>query len=287
MFQLVKSEVLSLTPELAQQFRDMSPSPTERDLDKNRLKMLSDAAENGRLITFHWSTAVLGDKRLRINGQHSSKMLCDLNGEFPAGLKAHHDEYRVDNEEDLVLLYRQLDARKSGRSSKDIAWAYQGLVSELHDVPKATAKLAIDAVAWHQRVVTREPTPTGDDVYGMFNERVLHPFIKWIGELFHPSKTGELKNKGIFGAMYATFIANDPEARKFWHDVAIAGVPYEDDAPSTVLDEWLKKNDEAVKSLEVAQLYQGCVYAWNAFRDGKAIKSVKHDTTKSWYEVKA
>jgi hypothetical protein len=59
MFELVKSEVLPLTPDLARQFKDMDPSPTERDLNPARLKMLRDKADKGLLITFNWSTAVL------------------------------------------------------------------------------------------------------------------------------------------------------------------------------------------------------------------------------------
>ena len=92
MFTLAKSEVLPLTPDLARQFKDMDPSPTERDLNPARLKMLRDKADKGLLITFNWSTALLGDRRLRVNGQHSSNMLCELNGAFPSGLKVHHDE---------------------------------------------------------------------------------------------------------------------------------------------------------------------------------------------------
>jgi hypothetical protein len=82
--------------------------------------MLRDKADKGLLIPFNWSTALLGDRRLRINGQHSSNMLCELNGAFPSGLKVHHDEYKVENEGDVVLLYRQLDERKSGRSVGDM-----------------------------------------------------------------------------------------------------------------------------------------------------------------------
>ena len=63
MFHLSKSEVLPLTPELARQFKEMEPSPTERDLNPARLKMLRDKADKGLLIPFNWSTAVLGERR--------------------------------------------------------------------------------------------------------------------------------------------------------------------------------------------------------------------------------
>jgi hypothetical protein len=40
---------------------------------------------------------------------------------------------------------------------------------------------------------------SGDEIYKMFNERVFHPFIIWLGELFS-IKTPELKDKGVVGA---------------------------------------------------------------------------------------
>jgi hypothetical protein len=48
----------------------------------------------------------------------------------------------------------------------------------------------------------------------------------------------------------------------------------------------LKANKEAgpEKKLKPAQLYQGCIYAWNAYRDGKQIKEIKSDTKKGYRE---
>jgi hypothetical protein len=48
------------------------------------------------------------------------------------------------------------------------------VVPEVKPVPKATAKLAAEGVAWYQRTVAKEPTASGDEIYKMFNERVLH-----------------------------------------------------------------------------------------------------------------
>ena len=82
-----------------------------------RIKHLREKAEAGQLVTFNWSTAKLGERILRMNGQHSSKMLCDLNGAFPKGLKVHLDTYEVDSSEDLAILFVSLmianrDARR-------------------------------------------------------------------------------------------------------------------------------------------------------------------------------
>ena len=144
-YRLVKSEVRDLTPELAEEFRNLEPSPTERELSPARIRHLRIKAEAGQLVTFHWSVARLGDRRLRMNGQHSSNMLCGLNGHFPKGLKVHIDEYEVPDKPSLALLFRQFDDRKSNRSPSDVAGAYQGLYEELHDVPRGPAKMAVEA----------------------------------------------------------------------------------------------------------------------------------------------
>jgi hypothetical protein len=287
MFQLVKSEVKELTPKLALEFRDMEASPTERDLNGGRVKHLREKAEAGLLVTFHWSVANFNGKRLRMNGQHSSNMLCELNGKFPKGLKAHIDEYEVPGAEDLALLFRQFDDKKSGRSTGDVAGAYQGLYPELRDVPKASAKLAIDGVSWYRRTIDGTHPKSGDGAYEMFAEKGLHPFVLWIGDVFS-IKTPELKRAQVISAMYATFIANEKVARTFWDKVARGGDEYNDTAPETVLDNWLKaaadKEKKETLSLKPANFYQGCIFAWNAHREEKSVKDIKSDTKKGFHK---
>jgi hypothetical protein len=88
--------------------------------------------------------------------------------------------------------------------------------------------------------------------------------------------------------MYGTWVKNEREARKFWVEVARGGEEFAENAPSTVLDAWLKAMVEkrgAKNELKPANLYQGCVFAWNAHREGKAIQNIKHDPKKGLYDV--
>jgi hypothetical protein len=288
MFRLVNSETKPLTPELAERFKAMSPSPTERAFDPARAKMLREKAEAGQLITFNWAIAKIGDKEYRANGQHSSSVLAELNGQFPQGLKVHMDTYEVDDTDGLALLFRQFDNRKSGRTPTDVSGAYQGLYPELRDIPRGAAKLAVEGAAWYEKKVEGLPAPSGDDVYTLFGKKSLHKFIKWIGEVFSV-KTPELRRQTIVAAMYGTFEKNETEARRFWTEVSRGGVEYEDNHPTTVLDTFLKSVFEEKKKwdLHPANLYQASVYAWNAYRDNKTITSVKYDTKKGLYNVAA
>lgn len=280
-FQLIKSDVKTLTPDLAAQFKALEASPTERDLNPSRLKMLREKAEKGLLITFHWATAKMGGKTLRVNGQHSATMLTELNGEFPQNLKVHIDEYEVDGPQGLASLFRQFDDRKSGRSSADVSGAFQNLEPALQTVPKPVGKIGVEGVNWYRDKIDGLPALKGDEQYTLFNESRLHLFLRWLGDLFS-IKTPELRRVPVLAAMYGTFNANEGEARKFWDQVARGGVEYEENAPSTVLDKWLKDAKEGeLDKLKPAQYYQGCIYAWNAYREGKTINNIKADTRKA------
>lgn len=135
--------------------------------------------------------------------------------------------------------------------------------------------------------------PSGDDVFGLFNNKSSHPFLVWLGSLFD-IKTKEMREKAVVAAMYGTFITSETAAKEFWQQVARGGVEYEENAPSTVLDLWLKKYAETkpaerakqgIAARKPGDFYSGCVWAWNAHRRGKTIKDIQHDTKKGLPQI--
>jgi hypothetical protein len=286
-FTLVSSEVQDLTPNLAREFKEMKPTPTERLFDPVRVQNLKQKIEDGLAVPFQWATVTVkstGDT-FRANGQHSSTMLCEMDGKLPKGLKVHLDRYEVPDMHGAVVLFRQIDDRRSSRTAVDVAGVYQGVVHNLEKIDRKVAKLGVDGVGWWRRHIEGVPVLSGDGIYDLFNETGLHSFLLWLGETIE-MKTPELKAAAIVAAMYATFISGEEQARKFWHDVARGGVEYEDGHPTTILDEWLKraKADPDLK-LSPGNLYQGCIYAWNGARESKIIKDIKHDTRKGFLKV--
>jgi hypothetical protein len=285
MFTLLSSETVPLSPQVVAEFMQLEASPTERPLNPLRVAYLQKAAEEDRLINFNWSRAQCGNRMLRVNGQHSGTMLEGLNGKFPSKLYVHLDTYQVEDINDLALLFRQFDARQSGRTPKDVAGAYMGLVDILHDVPLEAGKLAVDGCAWYRKQVENLPTGAGDDKYRLFHQPTLHEFIRWIGGLLN-GKTPELRADAVIGAMHGTFNKNRLEAITFWQQVSRGGADYDEQAPSTVLDKWLNEHYEAKpKILKPPHLYQGCVYAWNAFRRQRTIETIRYDTSKDWLKI--
>jgi hypothetical protein len=288
MFRLVKSETKNLTPELAIAFHNMKASPTERAFDPQRARMLREKAQAGQLIAMQWATAQLGNEEYRMNGQHSSAVLTELGEAFPKGLVAHIDHYEVDNKDGLALLFRQFDARKSGRTPSDVSGAYQGLYDSLHDVPRGEAKLAVEGCNWYRKNVEGLPFAKGDDVYSLFGELPLHNYIRWIGDVLNV-KTPELKRIPIAAAMYGCFLANETKAREFWGHVGRGGVQFEDQNPSTALDNFLKgvMTKESYSPANAAEIYQACVYSWKAYNEGKTLASVKYDVRKGLHSIAA
>jgi hypothetical protein len=229
----------------------------------------------------------MGDKTVRVNGLHSSTMLCERNGTFPPNLKAHIDAYQADTPEGLAVLFRQFDARQSGRSPSDVSGAYQGLYEALRNVPRAFAKIGVEGVAWYRHRVEGTSNITADDRYTLFGEQGLHRYLCWLGNLLS-IKTSELMGVPIIAGVYGTYIANEREAQKFWDQVARGGVEYDDTAPASILDSWLKslKEDRRnIEKLKPGNFYQGCIFAWNAFRESRTITAIKYKTDKGLYRV--
>lgn len=289
-FTLVKSETLAMTSKLAIEVATMPGSDTERVLDEKRVDYLRGQVMAGLAMPFSWAFAVRPDGTIvRVNGQHSSYMLSKLNGDMPEGLTAVVSTYKVDDRDGEVALFRQFDARRSARSIADVAGAFQGVVAELRNVPRDSAKRAIEGIAWHQKNIVGGPIARGDDVYTLFHEPLYTSYIVWVGHMLS-DKTPELKKAPVLAAIYATYDRDPEEAKAWWHQVARGGEEFAEKAPSTVLDKWLQ--EERVPKprrrvvLSDGNIYQGCVFAWNAHRDGKeTIEKINYDTKKGYFEV--
>jgi hypothetical protein len=286
-FRLIHAETKPLTTELLAEFRALPASPVERLKKESRIRHLREKILAGNAITFQWATYMLEGKKFRANGMHSSEMLEGLNGEFPAGLTVHLDSYECDDKQGAVRLFRQFDDRKSMRDPEDVAGAYQMLEEDLVNLSRKTVKRAIEGIAWYDWYVEGVKTLAGDDRYTLFHETAIHPFLQWIDSVFD-IKTKELEEVPIHAAMWATYSRNKSAAVDFWEKVAHGGDLGNESHPTTKLDDWLKaaKQKELPRNLMKGELYNGCVFCWNAYRreDSNFVK-IKYDTSKGLFDV--
>lgn len=285
-FKLMKSETVPLTDDLLKEFSELPGGPTERIFKEARVAHLKDKVMSGAAIPFIWAIAELDGEKFRVNGQHSSTMLKNLDGERPKGLMVHLDHYEVDDRYGLVRLFRQFDDRKSQRDPSDVAGAYQMMEDALEKLDRKISKLAVEGIAWFDWNVNAVKTLVGDDRYSLFHEPAIHPFLVWVGTIYD-LKTKELEQTAVVAAMWATWQKSTDAAKEFWKIVAHGGDLGNEDHPTTMLDDWLKaakaKNAKAPKP---GEFYNGCVHAWNAYRKGeKSLTKIKSDTSKGFLEV--
>jgi len=286
-YHLISSVVDDLTPDYVKQFRSLPATTTERELKEGRVEHLDQKAENGQLVTFHWVTAQLDGETRRVNGQHSSTMLERriVKEKFPKDLKVHREHFEVDDGNGLALLFRQFDDRASGRSPLDISGVYQGLHPELLDINRKIAKLGIDGYVWYQRQVEKVPMPIGDDAYGLFSDTGLYPLLHWINGLF-AVKSEEMKHQPVVAAIVGTYMTNEAAAKDFWQEVVNLPNGDDDPSPQSVLTNWLlAMQAKKIDRPEKAHVYQGCIYAWNAFRDNKSITAIRDDIKKNFFAI--
>lgn len=284
-FVLKSSETMPLTKELTIAHRDMPASPTERTFSESRAKKLRLVFEDGLLLPCTWAKAIWKGKHVRMNGQHSSHVLADLDP-FPDDTFVHMDVYEAQSEEGMAQLFRQFDARVSGRSATDCSHAYQGLFDEVAAVPETKALSAIKGINRYHKLSGEGEHFSGDDIGKMFFNRSYDRFIGFIDELLS-GKCKELTRDEILAAVYGTYQASETNAAEFWKDVKTA---HKDGHPSQVLDEILEKDAEQTdskKKLKPVSRYAICVKAWNSFLADEACPSGgwKHPPTKALPEI--
>lgn len=267
-FALVSSETLPLTRALAVAHRDMPASPTERTFSDSRAKRLRANFDDGLLLPCQWAKATWKGKDVRMNGQHSSFVLAEME-EIPEGSFVHMDTYKPTSEEGMALLFRQFDARYSNRSSTDCSHAYQGLFEDIAEVDEVKALAAIKGINRYHRFTGEGECFSGDDIGKMFFNKAYYKFIFFTADLLS-GKCKELQRNEIIAAVYGTFLQSEERSKEFWRDVKTAA---KDDSPSQVLDAQLEKDkdqSDTKKKLKQDQLYGMCVRAWNAYVAGDA-----------------
>jgi hypothetical protein len=214
-------------------------------------------------------------------------MLDGLGDQLPTGLRFTLEHYKVKNRDEFALLFQQFDPQKSARKDVDISGVYQCAHDELVDIARADAKLALDGYIWYQRQIERiQGIPVGNAAYSLFGDSGLHEYIKWVHAFHeHPSKSREYRIQQVAAAQFATFQANETEARTFWEKARGAADSEDDSSPEIVLGKWLLDLKEGTlekpDGFGARNYYQGCVFAWNAARDGRQIQSVKWEVKKN------
>jgi hypothetical protein len=259
--------------------RSIEATPVEREFDEKWARELKSRILNGLAVSFHWAVAELTQNgrstTLRMNGNHSSWALDDLlhAGGLPPNLAIHLDTYRVTNQQGAVVLFRQFDARQSSRTKEDISGAYQCFNEAIRGCKRRVAKLAIDGAAWYKREIQGLPVPTGDDVYSLFNETRLHPFVLLLDSALD-NRCRELFRVPIAAAAYGTWLDDARRSAEFWRFAALGTRRNVEDAAAD-LDTELTRIRDSKEKAKPGELYAKCAKAWQAYVDGTRVASFR------------
>ncbi len=295
MFKRIKSELFEGSPEklrrVIETHRAIEATPVEREFDEKWAKEIKDRVTKGLAVSFNWA---VGDMpingkpvRLRFNGNHSSWGLAELLAEdaLPSGLAIHLDTYMVPDRDAAVLLFRQFDSRKSSRTKEDVSGAYQCFHEDIRKCKRGAAKLAIEGVAWYRRDIQGFAVSSGDELFELFNETRLHPFVQVVDSILD-SKCGELRRVPVVAAMYGTWLDDAKRAADFWRLTALGTKRNVSDAAAD-LDEELARIKDDKEKVKAGELYEKCRKAWIAFGDGSRVSNFKVNIKKGLQPIAA
>lgn len=277
MIHYIGTTKVPLTVALAEEFATMPAFQGERRLKTKRIDYLAAKLENGLFHSPKWAIAWLNGKKLRVNGQHSSFMLSQANGSFPAGLSAVIDEFVCDTEQDLAELFGQFDAQESIRSTRDICGAHARTIPALAGIADSFINLAVSGIASALRYKGDLENPTTEERARLAYD--YPDFILWaMGDgLMRPR---HLSRHPIVGAAFSTYCVNREVATDFWKMVRDE-TNTDHNHPTRVLARFLRDVSSrgtrpTGHKWEGRSVYSKCIHAWNAFRRGETITHVKY-----------
>lgn len=266
MFKLVSSKLEKLTPELAKRFAKMPGTVGERPLNPSRLEYLAQKIRECRFHTPRWAIGLIGNKEYRVNGQHSSTVLSQLNGDFPKGLKVQIDTFQCDGKDDLPELFEQFDPPISSRSRTDLAVVHARLHKELDGIAPTNLFYIIQGIAAHHLLLEEVERL---DMFERAN--LIHNNIDFALFAHSISKAPRLAKPGLIAAAYETWRLDRADAELFWTQVVDRSNP-DPKHPTRLLGNFMCDGLESDKqrtmptSWDTRAYYAKCIHAWNAWR---------------------
>lgn len=263
-YKYLGSKMVPLTHDFAMEFATMDTFIGERPEKAKRMKFLESRLSDGMFYAPRWAYAWFNGKKVRMNGQHSAKVLANSNGHFPIGLQAIVDEFECETDEDLADLFSHFDHRDSARSNSDIVGAHQKTVAGVRDIRTSYVDRLLSGIVYHMTgAYTDGARATVDERARLI--RQYESYVKMFADIIKPKQVSG--RVGCSGAMFATYIANKSESFTFWNLVVNETHP-EADHPTRTLGKWLRETSLSGEHWTPRAYYSKCIHAWNAFRRG-------------------
>jgi hypothetical protein len=260
------TEIVPLTKTLATDFATMPAWRGERPLSERRLTYLLNELVSEHFFTPRWAVAKLGDKTIRVNGQHSSTMLARLD-DFPESMTAIVDTYVVEDEADLGGLFTKFDNPESTRRTREALAAL--LPEELGKLSRTTAERIAAGMFYG---ITRFEAGSARGVHVLGAAVQASPsFAFWVQE--HAKSRG-LGRTAVIAAAFMTWKVDPASCKEFW-----ALVDSEDDPlpnhPTRALARAIRESDRGRGSVQsMKALCAKSILAWNFWRRDQKVQKL-------------
>lgn len=268
----IKTTTEPLTRELTRKFAVNLAWVGERPLSPAHVRWLRNEFDEGRFYAPSWAKAWLHGDLYRVNGQHSSHMLNELNGVFPENLQVHVSEFQCDEQSDLIQLFSTFDSRSSSRNVVDIVRVAEASRPEFCTDGKFHADAPMPKIV--NKLVTGIALYLDDGSQGKMTPRGRSMLINEDPQFIAtacPYVTGCLASIGVCAALYHTWKANREAWPAFW-DAVLTETDPDPQSPTRVLVRVLQTEKRSRSKADVRAVYVKCLHAWNAFRTGKLTK---------------
>ncbi len=275
MFHQTGVKIIKLDYEAAKNMAKMKEWRGERPIKDWRIGFLADKVDRGTFYTPTWATGTFRDRTYRMNGQHSSVMLADLeNGDFPTGMKAVVLEFACETEQDMCDLFSEFDPNRSVRSRGDIALAHASIHRSLKDIPERPLLWTTAGIAFALSKAFNARKVTTDERAALLHE--YPSFVLW-GSNFH-HRPG-FRRTGIAAAMFTCYERDSVAADQFWNWVGRQSHT-DPQHVSRLLAAVYQRADASVSAHPVkpAELYAKSIYAWNAWRRNEKLTVLRYLT---------
>jgi hypothetical protein len=211
-----------LTRELALEFANMTPVDGERPFKEGRLEYLKMQLEKGTFFGVQWDKGIERgtDKLYRLNGQHSSHLLADLDPDhFPQGLFATVTTWEFDAQ-DKPTIFDYFDNPRSARSNTDKMNTYRVEHSDLADIDLDLLVHTVNGVFAYNAGLGKDGVripPRDRGVY--LKEPGYRQFARWLHSFKDSRNKWLLGQAGITAEMLAAYNKSESIASEFWGNV--------------------------------------------------------------------
>jgi len=277
---IVSQDTLPLTAELAEHWQKMKALPQDRDLKTGLLSHLRLSIEKGIIIPFDWSSAEWDGKTFRVDGKHSSWLFSKGQAPVPAGAVVRTVHYKCGSQKALSDLYMVHNDPKSSKLRRDADKLYAASDPDLVKISSGM----ISPITTGLVMATREGGYRPTNTHVSFADRgetmlANKDFILWyVDKVMKRVPDRHMKRPNAVAAACLMWKADPKNALTFWRAVADgAGGPRD---ATRLLFSYLQTmrpnpTDPTSKPDIPSVQYAKCVFAWNAWVEGRSMLHIR------------